>query len=95
MDTQELKSLAAEELAHARTLTWRELSRLVPWGDTYRGFSPSGAEVEFERNYLWAGHEHGDAILCEVTVRCLPEREDCEAIATCLIERTTADAPKG
>ena len=92
MDAQELRHLAQEELAHARTLSWRELAKVVPWGDTYHGFAPSGVEVEFERNYIWAGDGHGEAILCEVTVRCLPEREDCDARAACLIEREPEDA---
>lgn len=88
MDTglDELKDLAHEELGHARTLTWRNLSPILPWGDSYRGFAPSGREVEFERAYLWA-HGEGDDILCEVTVRCLPERENCEARASCLIRK--------
>ena len=94
MNVQELRNLAQEELVHARTLSWRELAKVVPWGDTYRGFSHSGEEVEFERNYIWAGEGHGEAILCEVTVRCCPEREDCDARAACLIERSAEDAKR-
>ncbi len=82
----ELKHLAAEELEHARSLNWRELSAITPWGDTYQGVAPSGHEVEFERNYLW---EHGSdaAVRIEVTVRCLPERENCDAVASCVVTR--------
>ena len=87
LDLQELRDLAQEELAQAKTLKWRELAKVVPWGDSYRGFAPSGREVEFERSYIWAHGENED-ILCEVTVRCLPEREDCDAHARCLIERS-------
>lgn len=83
----ELKALAEEELGAARSLSWKELSRVAPWGDTYNGFSPSGQEVEFERNYIWAEAEGGD-ILCEVTVRCAPPREGCEATAGCVIPRS-------
>ena len=82
----ELNDLALEELGHARTLTWKELSKVVPWGDSYRGFAPSGREVEFERAYIWA-YNAGEDILCEVTVRCLPERETCDARASCVIAR--------
>jgi hypothetical protein len=63
----ELEEMAEDELARALTLSWRELSRLVPWGDTYEGFAPSGRAVQVERNYLWAEGEGGD-ILCEVAV---------------------------
>jgi hypothetical protein len=61
----ELEAAADEELAAATTLSWRELSRLVPWGDTYEGFGPAGGPLEFERGYIWAGEPGGD-ILCEV-----------------------------
>ena len=42
MNVQELRNLAQEELVHARTLSWRELAKVVPWGDTYLGFSQIG-----------------------------------------------------
>ncbi|HWE47231.1 MAG TPA: hypothetical protein VG407_14505 [Caulobacteraceae bacterium] len=64
----ELEILATEELGHACTLSWRELARITPWGDAYRGFTPSGAEVDIERAYLWSEGEEGD-VLCEVVVR--------------------------
>ena len=65
-------------------MSWQELSRITPWGDSYRGFAPSGREVEFERRYLWA-HDKGGGVLVEVEVRCCPEREDCGAEARRLI----------
>src|SRR5690606_34775805 len=40
-DNDELRTLAAEELEAACSLSWTELSRITPWGDTYRGFAPS------------------------------------------------------
>jgi hypothetical protein len=80
--SDELEAAAAEELVRACTLSWRELSRVVPWGDSYTGYAPSGREVEFERNYIWATAEGGD-VLCEVTVR----RGGEEARASRLITR--------
>ncbi|HEX4199116.1 MAG TPA: hypothetical protein VHZ26_16895 [Caulobacteraceae bacterium] len=61
----ELQAAAAEELAQAVRLSWRELARLVPYGDTYEGFGPAGGALEFERSYIWRDLEGGD-ILCEV-----------------------------
>jgi hypothetical protein len=84
-DDNELRLVAQEELTHARTLSWTELSRVVPWGDSYRGFAPSGREVEFERSYIWA-HGEGSEILVEVCARWSPEREGCGATASCMIE---------
>lgn len=83
-DHDELKTLAAEELEAACSLSWTELSRITPWGDTYRGFAPSGREVEFERRYLWA-HDGGEGVLVEVEVRCCPDREACGAEARRLV----------
>ena len=68
-DVDEALWLAAEEeLGLARCLSWQELKGHMPYGDSHEGFDASGQEVEFERAYLWRGHEGGD-ILCEVTVR--------------------------
>ena len=78
----ELDALAAEELGAACTLTWRELARITPWGDAYRGFTPSGAEVDIERAYLWSEGEDGD-VLCEVIVRGLGT----EAQAACVVKK--------
>jgi hypothetical protein len=60
-------AMAEDELARALTLSWRELSTLTPWGDSFDGISPAGRNVIVERNYLWAGDPGGD-ILCEVAV---------------------------
>lgn len=80
----ELLWLAAEEeLGLARCLSWRELRDHVPYGDTYEGFDQAGRTVEFERAYLWRGHEGGD-ILLEVTVR-RPGRDGPEAKTSCRI----------
>lgn len=70
---QDLTDLAADELGQALTLTWRELIKVTPWGDTYQALAPGGDEVEVERNYLWFKDAGGD-VLCEVTAR-IGERE--------------------
>lgn len=59
--------MAAEELERACTLSWRELSKVVPWGDTSEAFAPSGRPVLVEHAYLWAG-EPGGEVLVEVAV---------------------------
>jgi hypothetical protein len=82
----ELEALAEEELARALTLSWREASKVTPWGDTYTGFAPSGGEVHFERNYLWAKEEGGD-VRVEVIVYDDPERYDEAARRDGLITR--------
>ncbi len=38
----ELVAAADEELTLATALFWRDLVTLVPWGDSYEGFGPSG-----------------------------------------------------
>jgi hypothetical protein len=63
----ELAAMAADELARACSLTWLQLSKVTPWGDTYEGFAPSGRAVEVERNYVWADQPGGD-VLVEVVV---------------------------
>jgi hypothetical protein len=73
VSNQDLTDLAADELAQALTLSWRELSKVTPWGDAYQALAPSGDEVEVERNYLWFKDKGGD-VLVEVTAR-LGERE--------------------
>jgi hypothetical protein len=65
---QDLTDLAADELAQALTLSWRELNKVIPWGDTYQAVAPGGDEVEVERNYLWFKDPGGD-VMCEVTAR--------------------------
>ncbi|MBE7219083.1 MAG: hypothetical protein INR64_11480 [Caulobacteraceae bacterium] len=59
--------MAEDELARAITLSWRELSKVTPWGDRFDGLSPAGREVQVERSYLWAAAAGGD-VLCEVAV---------------------------
>lgn len=66
MADADLEAAAEEELRHAAGITWRELSRVMPWGDTYDGFSPGGRSICFERAYVWQDRPGGD-ILCEVT----------------------------
>ncbi|WP_374572745.1 hypothetical protein [Phenylobacterium sp.] len=56
----DLEAAAAEELARACTLGWKQLSSHLPWGDSYEGFTPLGRPVTFERNYLWDGDPGGD-----------------------------------
>jgi hypothetical protein len=71
----DMAAMAADELERALTLSWRELSRVTPWGDTFEGFSPAGRQVTVERSYIWAEAAGGD-ILCEVTVYGGPSRWD-------------------
>ncbi len=66
MSDPDLDAAAEEELAHAAAISWRDLSRCMPWGDTFDGITPGGREVCLERAYVWAEREGGD-ILCEVT----------------------------
>ncbi len=76
----ELTEMAQEELSAACALTWPELKRITPWGDTFEGFSPSGRTVEVERRYLWALDPAG-AIVVEVEVRDASARTGVEARA--------------
>jgi hypothetical protein len=70
---EDLAALAQDELSEAGALTWRELSKVVPWGDAYEGFTAAGRQVTVERSYLWADGVGGD-ILCEVVVYGGPSR---------------------
>ena len=63
----DLLAMAQDELERACSLSWRELSKVTPWGDTFDGISPAGREVQVERGYLWASEPDGD-VLCEVRV---------------------------
>ena len=67
MADADLLAMAQDELARACTLSWRELAKVTPWGDTFDGISPAGRHVQVERGYLWADADGGD-ILCEVRV---------------------------
>ena len=61
----DLQALADDELDRAMSLSWLQLSKVTPWGDTFDALSPGGREVQVERSYVWAGDPGGD-ILCEV-----------------------------
>ena len=63
----DLAEAAHEELDRACDMGWRALAKVVPWGDTYEGFTPAGRSAQFERGYLWAGPEGGN-IQVEVVV---------------------------
>ena len=63
----DLLAFAEDELSRALSLSWRALSKVAPWGDSFEGISPSGRSVTVERAYLWRGPVGGD-ILCEVSV---------------------------
>ena len=63
----DLEAAADDELERALSLSWAELARVTPWGDTFEGFSPANRAVLMERSYIWAEAEGGD-ILCEVAV---------------------------
>ncbi|HEX8470260.1 MAG TPA: hypothetical protein VF633_04035 [Brevundimonas sp.] len=76
----ELAAMAEEELASACALTWPELKRITPWGDSFEGFAPSGRTVEVERRYLWALDPKG-AIVVEVEVRDAAARTGVETTA--------------
>ena len=67
MSDPDLAAMAHDELERACSLSWRELFKVTPWGDTFDGISPAGRDVQVERNYLWAAEPGGD-VLCEVRV---------------------------
>jgi hypothetical protein len=73
---EDLAAMAADELERALTLSWRELARLVPWGDAYDGYTPAGRQVTVERSYIWSEDDAGGDILCEVVVYGGPSRWD-------------------
>ncbi len=84
MTDDELTDMAQEELASAIALSWPEIRRITPWGDTFEGFAPSGRTVEIERRYLWA-HDPEGAVMVEVEVRDRSNRTGAEARA--LVEK--------
>jgi hypothetical protein len=84
MSDNELNDMAQEELASAIALSWPEIRRITPWGDTFEGFAPSGRTVEIERRYLWA-HDPEGAVMVEVEVRDRSNRTGAEARA--LVEK--------
>jgi hypothetical protein len=82
----DLQATAEEELEQALKLSWKQLSTLIPWGDTYEGVAIGGREVEMSRNYIWADQEGGD-ILCEVVVYAGETRYDVGGRASRLIRK--------
>jgi hypothetical protein len=86
---RDLDALAEEELAHALALDWRQLSPLVPWGDTFSGVTPGNVTVQVSRAYLWAGQPEGD-ILVEVRAYLDEAHYDYGARRTALIRRPGA-----
>ena len=80
VNDDELTEMAQEELDAACALSWPELKRITPWGDTFEGFAPSGRTVEVERRYIWA-HDPEGAVLVEVEVRDRSNRTGVEARA--------------
>lgn len=81
VNDDELSAMAIEELDAACGLSWPELTRITPWGDSFTGFAPSGREVEIERRYIWA-HDPPGAVRVEVEVRDPRGGEGAEAGAT-------------
>jgi hypothetical protein len=71
----DLEAAAEEEIARACELSWAQLSRVVPWGDSYEGITPGGRSATYERAYLWAEEQGGD-VLVEVAVYVHPELQD-------------------
>jgi hypothetical protein len=90
----ELEAAAEEELALAAEMDWAALAGLVPWGDTYEGFGPSGGPLVFERGYLWNAEAGGD-ILCEVIAHRGPSRYHLGARRSVLIRRPAGEGARG
>ena len=82
----DLEAAAEEEIARACDLSWAQLSRVIPWGDTYQGITPGGRSAHYERGYLWADRPGGD-VLVEVAVYHHPELQDHAARRHRLIRR--------
>jgi hypothetical protein len=82
----DLLAMAEDELARALSLSWRALSKVAPWGDSFEGISPAGREVIVERAYIWQGDMGGD-ILCEVAVFGGESRRQYGAKVSALIAR--------
>jgi len=82
----DLLAMAEDELARALSLSWRALSKVAPWGDSFEGISPAGREVIVERAYLWQGDAGGD-LLCEVSVFGGESRREAGAKVSAVIAR--------
>nr|WP_269717017.1 hypothetical protein [Caulobacter sp. NIBR2454] len=81
--------MAEDELSRACSISWRELSKVTPWGDVFEGVAPGGRYVDVERNYLWAEQPGGD-ILVEVVVSGGTSRYEHGARASRIIKKGTA-----
>jgi hypothetical protein len=79
-------AMAEDELGRALSLSWRSLSGVVPWGDSFEGISPAGRNVVVERSYIWRMAPGGD-ILCEVVVYGGPSRREAGVKVSAVIER--------
>jgi hypothetical protein len=88
-DDPDLLAMAEDELSRALSLSWRALSTVTPWGDSFEGISPAGRDVIVERSYLWQGDAGGD-ILCEVAVFGGESRREFGARVSSLILRDGA-----
>ena len=82
----DLEAAAEEEIARACDLSWAQLSRVIPWGDSYEGITPGERSATYERGYLWAEADGGD-VLVEVAVYVHPELQDHAARRQRLIRR--------
>jgi hypothetical protein len=82
----DLAEMAEDELTRALSLTWGELAKVTPWGDSYDGFTPGGRQVTVDRSYIWAEAPGGD-ILVEVVVYGGPSRYDAGARASRLVAK--------
>ena len=40
----DLQAMAEDELTRALDLSWRDLSKIVPWGDDFEGITPAGLQ---------------------------------------------------
>ncbi len=85
-ESRDLEAAAEEEIARACDLSWDQLRRVIPWGDTYEGITPGGRNAHYERGYLWADGEGGD-VLVEVAVYVHPQLQDHAARRQRLIRR--------
>ena len=83
---KDLEAAAQEELGQALAMDWRQLSPLVPWGDTFTGVSPANLTIQQSRSYLWAQDPGGD-ILCEVRAYLDEAHYDYGARLSALIRR--------
>lgn len=78
----ELTAMAEDEMDLARRLSWKELTRVTPWSDTYIGISGAGLEVELQRTYLWVD-DTKSAIRVEIMARSVhPPQTEVLEVAT-------------